>query len=69
MAKANELAVLDLRTGALKTSLALGELPWRAYSTADGRFMLVPNNGDGTISVDLDRDARGGRDACPAPRT
>lgn len=29
----------------------MGELPWRAYSTADGRYMLVPNNGDRTVSV------------------
>jgi YVTN family beta-propeller protein len=49
--EANELAVIDLRTRALKKRLALGELPWRAYSTADGRFMLVPNNGDRTLSV------------------
>ncbi|HLT01289.1 MAG TPA: hypothetical protein VK001_03885 [Geminicoccaceae bacterium] len=47
----SELAVLDLRTRAVKKHLALGELPWRAYSTADGRFMLVPNNGDRTLSV------------------
>jgi YVTN family beta-propeller protein len=47
----NRLAVIDLRTRAVKKSLALGELPWRAYSTADGRLMLVPNNGDRTLSV------------------
>jgi YVTN family beta-propeller protein len=45
------LAVLDLRTGAVKANLELGALPWRAYSTADGRYMLVPNNGEGTVSV------------------
>ena len=49
--EAGELAVIDLRTRALKKRVALGELPWRAYSTADGRFMLVPNNGDRTLSV------------------
>jgi YVTN family beta-propeller protein len=49
--EANELAVIDLRTRALKKSVPLGQLPWRAYSTADGRFMLVPNNGDRTLSV------------------
>jgi YVTN family beta-propeller protein len=49
--EANELAVIDLRTRAVKKSVALGELPWRAYSTADGRFMLVPNNGDRTLSI------------------
>ncbi len=47
----NRLAVLDLRTGAVKKTLELGELPWRAYSTADGRYMLVPNNGDATLSI------------------
>jgi YVTN family beta-propeller protein len=49
--EANELAVIDLRTRAVQKSVALGELPWRAYSTADGRFMLVPNNGDRTLSI------------------
>ncbi len=47
----NTLAVIDLVTGEKLKSLELGELPWRAYATADGRFMLVPNNGDGTVSV------------------
>jgi YVTN family beta-propeller protein len=47
----NRLAVIDLRTRAVKKSLELGELPWRAYPTADGRYMLVPNNGDRTLSV------------------
>ena len=47
----NSLAVLDLRNGKTVKRLTLGELPWRAYSTADGRFMLVPNNGDETVSV------------------
>lgn len=47
----NRLAVIDLRTRELKKSLELGALPWRAYSTADGRYMLVPNNGDRTLSV------------------
>jgi YVTN family beta-propeller protein len=49
--EAGELAVIDLRTRELKKRVALGELPWRAYGTADGRFMLVPNNGDRTLSV------------------
>jgi len=47
----NTLAVIDLRTRETIKQIALGELPWRAYSTADGRFMLVPNNGDETVSV------------------
>jgi YVTN family beta-propeller protein len=47
----NVMAVIDLRSQEKIKSLELGELPWRAYSTADGRFMLVPNNGDATVSV------------------
>lgn len=47
----NSLAVVDLRSFEKLKDIALGELPWRAYSTADGRFMLVPNNGDETVSV------------------
>ncbi len=47
----NRLAVIDLRTRALLKNIELGELPWRAYSTADGRYMLVPNNGDQTLTV------------------
>ena len=47
----NRMAVIDLRSQETITSLELGELPWRAYTTADGRYMLVPNNGDATVSV------------------
>ena len=47
----NVMAVIDLRSQEKIKSLTLGELPWRAYSTADGRYMLVPNNGDETVSV------------------
>ena len=47
----NVMAVIDLASQRKIKSLELGELPWRAYSTADGRFMLVPNNGDATVSV------------------
>ncbi len=47
----NRLAVLDLRTARAVKTLALGELPWRAYGTADGRLMIIPNNGDGTVSI------------------
>jgi len=47
----NTMAVIDLGTREKIKDLALGELPWRAYATGDGRYMLVPNNGDGTVSV------------------
>ena len=33
------------------TSLSLGDRPWRAYASADGRYMIVPNNGDATVSI------------------
>jgi YVTN family beta-propeller protein len=45
------MAVLDLRTQETIRTLDLGALPWRAYTTADGRFMITPNNGDRTVSV------------------
>ena len=45
------LAVIDLVTGEKLRSLALGNRPWRAYGAAHGRYMVVPNNGEGTISV------------------
>lgn len=45
------MAVLDLRTQQTVKTLTLGDLPWRAYTTADGRFMITPNNGDQTVSI------------------
>ncbi|WP_038034988.1 YncE family protein [Thermopetrobacter sp. TC1] len=45
------MAVIDLRTRRTLKTLRLGRLPWRAYSTADGRFMIIPNNGDGSVSI------------------
>ena len=45
------MAVLDLRTQKKLATLKLGDDPWRAYTTADGRFMIVPNNGDQTVSI------------------
>ncbi len=45
------MAVIDLRTQETVKHIALGDEPWRAFSTADGRYMLVPNNGDRTVSV------------------
>jgi YVTN family beta-propeller protein len=47
----NSLAVIDLDSGEKVASLTLGERPWRAYGTADGRYMIVPNNGDATVSI------------------
>lgn len=45
------MAVFDLRTQKKLATMQLGDAPWRAYTTADGRFMIVPNNGDETVSV------------------
>ncbi len=45
------LAVIDLDNGEKLRSIDLGDRPWRAYGAANGRYMVVPNNGDGTISV------------------
>ncbi len=45
------MAVIDLRSQETVKHIALGDEPWRAFSTADGRYMLVPNNGDRTVSV------------------
>ncbi len=45
------MAVIDLRTQKKLGTLKLEDIPWRAYTTADGRYMIVPNNGDDTVSV------------------
>lgn len=47
----NELAVFDLAGEHHVQQLALGELPRRAYATADGRRLVVPNDADDTISI------------------
>jgi len=47
----DEMAVIDLGTQAQVATIALGDLPWRAFATADGRYMIVPNNGDETVSI------------------
>ena len=49
--EAGALAVIDLDSGEKLATLSLGERPWRAYGTADGRYMIVPNNGDATVSI------------------
>ena len=45
------LAVIDLDKGEKVTTLKLGDRSWRAYGTAHGRYMIVPNNGDATVSI------------------
>jgi len=48
---AGELAIIDTRTDQIVKKLKVGAQPWRAYNSPDGRWMLVPNNGDSTVSV------------------
>ena len=45
------MAVIDLESGRTLKTLTLGDTPWRAYASGDGRYMIVPNNGDETVSV------------------
>jgi YVTN family beta-propeller protein len=45
------MAVIDLDNQEAIKTLELGDLPWRAYATADGRYMITPNNGDETVSI------------------
>ena len=47
----DRMAVIDMASREVVRTLELGDLPWRAFTTADGRYMLVPNNGDRTVSV------------------
>jgi YVTN family beta-propeller protein len=48
---AGALAIIDTRTDQVVKTLTVGDQPWRAYNSPDGRWMLVPNNGDATVSV------------------
>jgi YVTN family beta-propeller protein len=66
--ESGKLAVIDLESGAKLASLNLGGEPWRAYASPDGRWMVVPKNGDASVAV-IDVQSRavvatlpGGRD-------
>ena len=47
----DSVLAIDLDNGEKLRSIDLGDRPWRAYGAAHGRYMVVPNNGEGTISV------------------
>lgn len=47
----DEMAIIDLRSNKRVKTLKLGGTVGRAYSTQDGAFMIVPNNGDQTVSL------------------
>jgi YVTN family beta-propeller protein len=48
---AGVVAIIDTKTDKVVKTLKIGEQPWRAYNSPDGRWMLIPNNGDSTVSV------------------
>ncbi|MFQ5914384.1 MAG: cytochrome D1 domain-containing protein [Nitrospinota bacterium] len=50
-ADGGEVAVIDAAAARVVKYVRVGNLPWRAYSTPDGRRMVVPNLGDRTVSV------------------
>ena len=47
----SELALIDLAEGAARARVPVGELPWHAFATMDGSRLVVPNNGEGTVSL------------------
>jgi DNA-binding beta-propeller fold protein YncE len=47
----NRVVVLDLVDDGVKDSVPVGKSPIRPYNTADNRYVLVPNSGDGTLTV------------------
>jgi len=48
---AGVVAIIDTKADKIVKTLKVGGQPWRAYNSPDGRWMLVPNNGDSTVSV------------------
>ena len=49
--ESDSLAVIDLMSRKTIKRIALGDRPWRAFASPDGRFMVTPNNGDRTVSI------------------
>jgi len=45
------VGVIDTREDKVITVIKVGADPWRAYPSSDGTKMVVPNNGDETISI------------------
>jgi len=48
---AGEVAVIDNETQSVVNTIKVGSDPWRAYASPDGKWMLIPNNGDETVSI------------------
>jgi DNA-binding beta-propeller fold protein YncE len=47
----DRVVIIDLLDWSVKRSVTTGDQPIRPYSTADNRFVLVPNQGDATLTV------------------
>ncbi len=47
----DNMAVFDLNTQEKLATVELGDNPWRAFASGDGKYMIVPNNGDETVSI------------------
>ena len=47
---AGVVAIIDTKNDKIVKTLKVGEQPWRAYNSPDGRS-IIPNNGDSTVSV------------------
>ncbi len=47
----DRVVIIDLLNWSVKKSVSTGNGPIRPYSTADNRFVLVPNQGDETLTV------------------
>jgi len=45
------VGVIDTREDKVIKTIQVGKDPWRAYMSHDGKYAVVPNNGDETISI------------------
>jgi DNA-binding beta-propeller fold protein YncE len=50
-ASANRVHMINLQTFAPIMQVPVGSQPGRPWGTSDGRYMLVPNKGDGTVTA------------------
>ena len=64
----NLVAVIDTEKDSIVKTIPVGEDPWRTYHSPDGKWMLVPNNGDETVSV-IDAEKHKLRSTFPAGGT
>jgi len=45
------VGVIDTREDKVIKTIQVGKDPWRAYMSHDGKYVVIPNNGDETISI------------------